>query len=66
MVSFNIPNKVGESKVVCTREATLTITLNFDGETFEILIDGVIYKSSVPRKSMVDFVEGILINDLRL
>lgn len=66
MVSFNVPNKAGESTVVRTREATLTITLNLDGETFEILIDGGIYKSSLTRKNMVGFVEGMLEDDLRL
>jgi hypothetical protein len=66
MVSFNVPNKVGESTVVRTRETTLTITLNIDGETFQILIEGDIHKSSLTRKNMVGFVEGMLEDDLSL
>ena len=56
----------GAALMFILEEASLTITLNSEGETFEILIDGGIYRSSLSNKNMVGFVDGMLEDDLSL
>lgn len=64
MANFKIPRAVGEVSVVRTRDAVLTITLNPDGETFEVLIDGALFKAFASYQFMASFVEGMLQDDL--
>jgi hypothetical protein len=66
MANFKIPRSIGEISVVHTRDAVVTITLNPDGKTYEILIDGALYRASASMHFMISFVEGLLQNDLEM
>ena len=66
MANFRIPQAVGEVSVVRTRDAVVTITLNPDGKTFEILIDGALFKATASYEFMTSFVEEMLQDDLNM
>lgn len=64
MANFKIPTAIGEVSVVKTRNAIVTVTLNPDGKTYEILVDGTLYKASASLEFVTSFVEGMLQDDL--
>ncbi len=64
MANFKIPVAIGEVSVVHTRNAVVTVTLNPDGKTYEILVDGTLYKASASLEFMTSFVEELLQDEL--
>lgn len=66
MANVSIPRIPGESSLIHTREAAITITLNADGATYQILMDGTPYKPAQDRKWVIEFIEGMLKDDFNL
>ncbi len=63
MRNFLVPSISGESSVIHTRDVIVTVTLNADGTTYEVLMDGTPFKPAQSRKWITEFIEGLLKND---
>ena len=66
MANFTIPKAIGRSSILHTRDAVVMIILNSDGKTYEILIDGALFKTSASIEFVISFVEGMLEDDFEL